>query len=492
VTEHFPALCVVVPLLSAPVCLLLRLRALARAFACLVAWGCLGMSGALLAETWQKGPISYWLGGWEPPYGIEYRVDVLNALVLVVVTMIASVTLPVGARGAADDVHEGRVHLFCSAFLLCMAGLLGMTVTGDLFNVFVFLEISSLASYTLISLGSRRQALTAALTYLLLGTIGGTFVLIGIGLLYQVTGTLNLADLSARIANEYDHRTVHVAFAFLAVGAAIKLAVFPLHQWLPNAYATAPTAVSAFLAGTGTKVIYYLLVRIVCTLFGASFVFGILRFDRLLVPLSVAAMFAGSAAAIYQKSLKRLLAYSSVAQVGYLTLALGLGTESALTAGLIHLFNHAVMKAGLFLTAGCFVLRTGSDELEALAGIGRRMPISTAAFVVGGLGLIGVPATAGFISKWYLVSAVLERDDYLLAALILVSSLLAVVYVWRVVEVAYFRQPANGSDTRIREAPVTLLLPTWTLAGATVYFGLFTGLPAGAAARAAAELLGGR
>jgi multicomponent Na+:H+ antiporter subunit D len=489
VTEHFPALCVVVPLLAAPICLLMGHGRLVRLFATTVTIACLAIAATLLARVWDGPPISYDLGGWAPPIGIEYRIDVLNALVLVVVTLVASLALPMGARATSEDV-DGRGHLFCAAFLLCMTGLLGITITGDLFNVFVFLEISSLASYILVSLGNHRRALTAAFSYLVLGTIGGTFVLIGIGLVYQVTGTLNIGDLAARLTPLHAHRTVHVAFAFLTVGTAIKLAVFPLHQWLPNAYASAPSAVSAFLAGTGTKVIYYLLVRIVFSLFGAAFVFGRVHLGALLLPLSLFAMFAGSAAAIYQKSVKRLLAYSSVAQVGYLTLALSLGTESGLTAGIIHLFNHALMKAGLFLAVGCFLVRTGSDDIKALAGIGRRMPLSTAAFVVGGLGLIGVPATGGFVSKWYLVTAALEKDAYWLAALILASSLLAVAYVWRVVEAAYFGAPPEGDAGRA-EAPMRMLLPTWALAGASIYFGLFTDLPAGAAARAAAQLVGG-
>jgi multicomponent Na+:H+ antiporter subunit D len=489
VSEHLPVLLVVAPLLAAPLCLLLRHGAATRLFATAVTWGCLVLAALLLAQVSRVGVISYALGGWEPPWGIEYRVDLLNAFVLLVVCGVASAALPMGAQGAGEGVRQGQIHLFCAAFLLCLAGFLGIAVTGDLFNVFVFLEISSLASYTLVSLGPTRRALRAAFSYLVLGTIGGTFILIGIGLLYQVTGTLNLADLSVRLEGAHGHRTVRVAFAFLTVGIGIKLALFPLHQWLPNAYASAPSAVSAFLAGTGTKVIYYLLIRIVFTLFGAAFVFDALNLDLILIPLSVAAMFIASTAAIYQKRVKRLLAYSSVAQVGTLTLALGLGTTSALTAGLVHLFNHALIKAALFLAVGCFVLRTGSDDLDAIAGIGRRMPLSTAAFVVGGLGLIGVPATAGFVSKWYLVSAALDLDDHLLAAAILASSLLAVVYVWKIVEIAYFREPPAGESGR-REAPLAVLLPTWAVAGATIYFGFFTELPTGVAGRAAVQLLG--
>ena len=246
--------------------------------------------------------------------------------------------------------------------------------------------------------------------------------------------------------------------------------------------------VSAFLAATATKVSYYLLVRVVFTIFGASFVFDTLGLDLLLVPLSLAAMFVGSIAAIYQTDLKRLLAYSSIAQIGTMTLALSFATVTGLQAGLIHLFNHAIMKGGLFLVAACIVARLGSSAIADMRGLGRRMPLTMAAFVVGGLGLVGVPATAGFVSKWYLVLAALEKGWTGVALLILASSLIALVYVWRVVEVAYFQPPAEGSPAR--EAPLSLLVPTWILIGATLFFGLSTDLTVGVAEVAARQLLG--
>ncbi len=484
--ENLPALQVVLPLAAAPLCLLLRRRDAARWLAVGVSWTCLAIAGGLLHRVLAEGSISYALGGWDPPWGIEYRVDVVSAYVLVIVTAIASVVLPVGS-GVGMAIPTGRKHLFYAAFLLCLAGLLGVVITGDAFNVFVFLEISSLASYILIALGEGRRAPMAAFSYLIMGTIGASFILIGIGLAYQMTGTLNLADLAQRLPAVRETRTVLVAFAFLSVGISIKLAVFPLHQWLPNAYSYAPAVVSAFLAATATKVSYYLLVRFVFTVFGATFVFETLELDLLLLPLSLAAMFVGSIAAIYQTDLKRLLAYSSIAQIGSMTLALSFATLGGLTAGLVHLFNHALMKGGLFLVVACIVARLGSSAIADMRGLGRRMPLTMAAFVVGGLGLVGVPATAGFVSKWYLVLAALEKGWTAVAVLILVSSLLALVYVWRVVEIAYFQQPPGGAQTR--EAPLSLLVPTLILIGATLFFGFSTELTVGVAEAAARQLL---
>jgi multicomponent Na+:H+ antiporter subunit D len=273
------------------------------------------------------------------------------------------------------------------------------------------------------------------------------------------------------------------------VGTAIKLAVFPLHTWLPNAYTYAPAVVTAFLAATATKVAYYVLLRFVFGVFGVDLAFGALRLDAVLMALALVAMFAGSIVAIFQDDIKRMLAYSSVAQIGYMVLGLSLVSVAGLTGGIVHLFNHALMKSGLFLVMACVLLRTGSTRLEAMQGLGRRMPLTMAAFVVAGLSLIGVPATVGFVSKWYLVIGALESGRWPVAVLILLSSLLALVYIWRVVEVAYFR-PSPDDAAEITEAPLSLLGPTWLLVAATLVFGIFTSLSVGVASSAARALLG--
>jgi multicomponent Na+:H+ antiporter subunit D len=488
IAQHLPVLQVVIPLLAAPLCVLLRRAGACWLLATAVAWAALVISVLLLLRTMHEGTISYALGGWAAPWGIEYRIDALNAFVLVVVSAAFAVVLPFARLSARQEIDPGRLYLFYAMLLLCFTGALGIVVTGDAFNVFVFLEISSLSSYVLISLGRDRRALVAAFRYLVLGTIGATFILIGIGLAYMETGTLNMADLAARLQPLAGNRTIQVSFAFLTVGIGLKLALVPLHLWLPNAYTYAPSAVSAFLAATGTKVAAYVLLRFAFTIFGAPLAFGTLHLDYVLAPLAVAAMFVGAGVAVFQTDLKRLLAYSSIGQIGYIALGIALANADGLTAGIVHLLNHALIKGGLFLALGCVMYRLGSVQLADLEGLGRRMPVTSAAILAGGLGLIGVPLTAGFISKWYLVRGALAAGWWPAAVLVLLSSLVSVVYVWRVAEVLYRRTKVPAGP--IAEAPPSLLLSCWLPIGASVYLGIDSTGAVSVAARAAHLLLG--
>jgi multicomponent Na+:H+ antiporter subunit D len=488
---HLPVLQVVVPLLSAPICALMYRPRIAWAMALAVSAMALVMAIVLLDRVLETGPISYALGGWAAPWGIEYRIDTVNAFVLVIVSAISTIVLPFARDSVEQEVREDRVSLFYTAWMLCLTGLLGIAITGDAFNVFVFLEISSLSSYVLISLGSERRALMASLRYLVMGTIGATFIVLGVGLLYVMTGTLNMVDLAERLAAVEDTRTVKVAFVFLTVGIGIKMALFPLHAWLPNAYAYAPSAVSAFLAGSATKVAVYVWLRFFFTIFGADFALDSMSMDLVLLPLALVAIVVASTIAVFQNDAKRLLAYSSIAQIGYMALGISLFSVTGLTAAIVHLFNHAIIKTALFMALGCIIFRTGSASIASLAGIGRRMPWTMAAFVFGAMSLIGVPLTVGFISKWYLLLAALEQGWWPIAVAVVLTSLLAAVYCGRVIEVAYFRDPKPGSiQSHAREAPLLMLVPVWILIAANIYFGIDTDLTVDIASRAAAVLLG--
>jgi multicomponent Na+:H+ antiporter subunit D len=491
VWPHLPILQVIVPLFGALLAALLRRGAPAFALALAVSWTLPFVAGALLWQVLTTGTISYHLGGWEPPWGIEYRIDILNAFILALISGVNAVLMPFARRSLAFEIPEDRQAWFYCMYLLCLTGLLGIAATGDAFNAFVFLEISSLSSYVLIALGADRRALLAAFQYLIMGTIGATFYVIGVGLLYLLTGTLNMADMAARLPQAWPEQsqTVVAALAFVTVGISLKLALFPLHVWLPNAYAYAPSWATAFLSATATKVAIYLLIRFFYSVFGVAIDFSALPITEIILLLSVAAMVVASIIAVFQTDVKRMLAYSSVAQIGYITLGIGLANQAGLTGALVHVVNHAFMKAALFLAIGAVFYRACTVKLADLAGIGRTMPLTMAAFAVAGFGLVGAPGTSGFISKWYLMAGALERGRWALAFLIVASSLIALVYVGRILEMAWLRTPSPES-AKAGEPPLSMLLPLIVLAAATIYFGIDTEWTVGVAATAAKTLLG--
>jgi multicomponent Na+:H+ antiporter subunit D len=487
ISDHYPILLIVIPLIAAPLCSLVSNTKLAWIITAIATWLSFALSVVLLLKIQAAGAWSYELGGWQPPWGIEYHIDILAAFVLTIVSSFGAITITSTRVLVEHEIEQHKHGFFYTAFLLCFTGLLGIVATGDAFNVFVFLEISSLSAYALIAMGDNRKSVTAAYEYLIMGTIGATFILIGIGLLYMQTGTLNMLDLKARIPALTELKSVHAAFAFFTVGICLKLALFPLHHWLPNAYAHAPSMVTIFLAATATKVALYLLYRVFYTIFGFEFSFDLLHLHYVLLPLSILAIVISSFNAIFQPGLKRLLAYSSLAQIGYMTLGIALQTKAGLVASIMHLFNHAYIKGALFMCVACLLTRTKSTSLANLSGMGKVMPWTSAAFFVGGLGLIGIPTTSGFISKWYLVNAILELGWWWLAIIVVSTSLLAVVYIWRVIEFLYFRTPKAGLEN-LQEAPLTLLITTWIVILSTLYFGLNPTIPS-SLAHAAADAL---
>ncbi|OQY19152.1 MAG: cation:proton antiporter [Desulfobacteraceae bacterium 4572_35.1] len=492
--SHLPILQVIIPLLAAPLCIVFNNRRIAWFVALCATWASFGVSLLIAQQVLQSGALSYDIGGWPAPWGIDYYVDSLNAFVLLIVTGISALALPYANRSVEQEIDPRSQPYFYSLLLVCLAGLLGISITGDAFNMYVFLELSSLSSYALIGMGPRRRALTAAYQYLVMGTIGATFILIGIGLLYSLTGSLNIQDISYQLhANNIigsGNRTLLTAFAFITVGLSLKLALFPLHLWLPNAYTYAPSVITIFLASTATKVAIYMLLRFCYCVVGSESIFQLTLGQIVLLP-SLAAIIVSSVVAIFQYDIKRMLAYSSIAQIGYITLGLSMSNHSGLSAAILHMFNHALMKGLLFMTMGAVSYSVGSVYLTDFRGLGRRMPFTMGAFIVGGLSLMGIPMTAGFVSKWMLVQAAIELGWWDVVILILIGSLLAVIYIWRVVETAYFNPLLELEEEEIGEAPLSLLIPMWLMVIANIYFGINSAIPVEFAQQAATLLLGG-
>ncbi|MEM9053715.1 MAG: monovalent cation/H+ antiporter subunit D family protein [Pseudomonadota bacterium] len=473
---HAPALLVVIPMLAGPFCAFLPNGRLAWIVS-IVATGLSVLMALVLLKQVQSieggAIISYAMGGWAPPAGIEFRIDALNSVVLLLVTSIGFLASIFAWPTVKAEIRQAKRAMFFGTYLICFTGLCGVASTADAFNLFVFLEISSLATYVLVALGAGRdrRALPAAGNYLILGTIGASFFVVGVGFLYAATGTLNMAELSVMLREVADSKAVMAGYAFIFVGLGIKAAMFPLHQWLPSAYAYSPSFITMFLAATATKVAIYALIRFLFTVFGLDFTFEGSSLIWVLMPMGIAAMLACSFQAVFQTDVKRTLAYSSVAQVGYMLLGISIGTAAGVAAGMFHLVNHAIIKGGLFMAVAAVVLSHKGATLNDFRGIGRTAPLTMTAFAISALSLIGVPLTAGFQSKYALVSALLEHGWWWGAAVVMFSSVLAVIYMGRILELVFFRAPLNPNKKH-DEAPMLILVPLWIMALGSLWIGI--------------------
>lgn len=472
-----PVLVLLVPLFGALALPLLRIRGawlvqplalVAAGITSALAWA----AGALVLRT--GGPVVHRLGGWEPPWGIELRVDYLSAVMVVLITTLSFLVLLFGRRGL-ESVLESRRHYFDALYLLFTMGLCGVVLTGDLFNLYVFLEVSSLTAYALIGAGPGRAPF-AAFRYLILGTVGGMFYLLGVAYLYGVTGSLNFLDVAERLVELRDSRTVLVALGFLLSGFALKAALFPLHAWLPDAYSYAPHMTVAFMGAVGTKVGAYGIFRVLYTVYDVGSHEQFRMVTDILGWLAAAAIVIGSVLAIAQTDLKRMLAYSSVSQIGYVVLGFSMVNAEGITGGVLHIVNHALMKCCLFMAAGLFALQAGRRDIGSFAGLGRKLPMPMAAFTIAALSMVGLPPTAGFFSKWYLVLGAVEADRWVFVAIILLSSLLNAIYFFRVLEQAYLR-PAevpvpSEPAPEVRPVPWSMAAPLAVTATAVLVLGL--------------------
>jgi multicomponent Na+:H+ antiporter subunit D len=416
-----------------------------------------------VADVVAHGPRRYAVGGWPPPWGIELVLDPLSAFSAAAVATVAACALLAAGPDAARR-YGAAVPAFYSLALVALTGFLGIIASGDMFNVFVFLEIAAIATYALVATGGG-PALAAAFRYIVLGTVGASFYLLGVGCLYALTGTLNMADLAARLPAVSGSPLYVGGVAFVAVGLAIKMGLFPLHGWLPDAYTHAPPAAAAFIAGVGTKAAAYALARTILY---------VLRPQELPVTTTLAwaggiAIVAGGVMAARQSDARRLLAYSSVSQLGYIAVGLGLANHAGLAGAYLHILNHAVMKALLFVAVGAALLRGGHPRLAAL-GLDRTMPLTAACAVIGALSIIGVPPAGGFFSKWYLLLGALEAGQPLVVVALLAGSLLAVVYMYRLTEAVWIGREAEPGAGR--EAPPSVLASLIALAVLTIAAGL--------------------
>jgi multicomponent Na+:H+ antiporter subunit D len=446
----------------------------ARAVAVVATASSLVISLVGLVRVTTDGPLRHELGGWPPPIGIEYVLDPLSAFMASIIGLVG-LLIVVYPPSTAFDSEAMRGQPLHALVLLLLTGLMGVVLSGDLFHLFVFIEIYALATYPLVALGGDRGAL-AALRYLFLGTIGSGLYLLGVGFVYFSTGTLNMADASVLLADLSDNPATLGALALIVIGLGLKMALFPLHVWLPDAHAAAPPGVAALLAAVQVKAAAYALLRIVHDVFGPAYLSGTLPVTVALTWFGAAGIVAGSVMAIRQPDIKRMLAYSTVAQLGYIGLGIGLGTPLAIVAALLHVLNHAVMKSGLFLAVGGVLDRTHLKTISRYAGLGRRMPLTMAGFALLSLSMVGIPPLAGFWSKWYLIVAALTAGQWPLAVVVGLSSLLTAVYFLRLFERIFVMAPTEQVVAEATEPRAAIVVPVLVLAGLVVVIGLGQGV----------------
>jgi multicomponent Na+:H+ antiporter subunit D len=423
-----------------------------------------------LVTVVQNGPITHDLGGWPPPIGIEYVLDPLAGYLAAIIGLIGLLVVVYPVR-TAFDLQPGRGVPLYPLVLLLLTGLMGVVLSGDLFHLFVFLEVYAIATYALVALGGDR-AIFASFRYLLLGTLGSGLYLLGVGFLYFSTGSLNMADVATLLPELADDPAILGSMGLIVLGLALKMALFPLHVWLPDAHSYSPPGVAALLAAVQVKAGAYALIRILFDVYGPAYTGAQLPVSTALVWFGAAGIVVGSVLAIQQPDIKRLLAYSTVAQLGYIGLGIGLATPLALVGALLHVLNHAVMKSGLFLVAGGILERTGIKEIRRFAGLGKRMPWTMAGFAIAALSMVGIPPTAGFFSKFYLVVATVELGNWVLAVVIVGSSALTAVYFLRLFEQIFVRDPEEELVEVASEPNPRIVATVGVLAVAVLAIGL--------------------
>lgn len=416
--------------------------------------------------------IHYWMGNWEPPIGIEFALDPLNCAVLCMITFISLVTSFYAYPFLQDEdwLHVGGYY---TLFALLTVGLCGMTATGDVFNLYVYLEIMSLSGYGLIAIGGHRRSFLAAFRYLLVGTIAASFYLIGVGYMYAMTGSLNMADIGARIQPFIHTPLFAFVIASFLIAFGIKMALFPLHGWQPDAYTYSHPAAAGIISGCMSKVPAYAMLRYFYYVFGPN--------EALLNALGImgiCGILIGSVMALAQYDFRRMLAYSSVAQLGYIAVGMALGNTYGFIGAVLHLINHAFMKCCLFLVVGGIIYRFGEVNLYRLGGLNRKMPISSIAACLAVLSMVGIPPTCGFFSKWYLMLGAYQAEQYVYIGVLVVSSLLNAIYYFRIVEQMFVQHEASLTEIHEPETrfglPTSLLIPISVTGLMILLLGLFS------------------
>lgn len=480
IQNQLPILILAIPLLSAFVISVGTTKSKMAAYLILIAamvGSVLAASGTLIQILQTNTPIHYHLGDWKPPQGIELVIDHLSGMVLVMISVVSLLTAIYSFHPVREEAPD-RVHHYYTLYALLVSGLLGMVATGDAFNLYVLLEISALSSYALLARG-RVLAYYSTFKYIIMGTIGACFYLLGVGYLYIKTGSLNMVDLSNLLNTEamFQSVSIKVGFILIIIGIMIKMAFFPMHGWLPNAYTYASTTSSCLIAPLMTKVSVYIMIRLMFSVFTADYIFRNLQYNQLVMTLACIAIAVGSISALAQTDLKRMLCYIIVAEVGYMVGGVWLANENGLTGAVYHILADGMMTSCLFMTVGAIIYKTQKSSLEAMRNIFKKMPVTAAVFVVAAFSIIGIPPTCGFFSKWYLISGAIAAGQWLFIAALLFSSLINALIFFRIIEIGFFPnfdEETHSGKVVVAEAPITMMIPMVITAISLVLIGIYT------------------
>ncbi len=458
--EHFPALIIAILLGIAFLSPLLfrwaRLTAAPALIASLTLT--LFMAVYLLVQVSSGGDFSYYMGGWPPPWGVEFRLNLLRVYMLIIVLAVSLWIIIYAIKDLEHELKPDMLGWYYSLYALLVGSMAGMAMTNDLFNLFVLMEICAISACAIISIKADRACLEASFKYLILSAMGTGCFLLGVAMLYMVTGHLNydLVNKALPAAVELYPNNMFAASALFIVAFGTKAALFPLHVWLPDAHASAPSPSSAMLSGLVIKIYAFALFLMFYQLFPRPLLESIPLNEIVLWLASMGIMF-GSIFAMVQVDLKKMLAYSSIGQIGYVFLGIGLDDTIAATGGFYHLLVHAVMKSMLFMAAGVIIYSTGIRQIKQLGGIGQVLPITMVAFTIGSASMIGIPGTGGLISKWYLALGALEIGRPIFVVIILASSLLNAVYYMPIIVNAFMQQ--EEFKHKVKPVPRQMLVP---------------------------------
>jgi len=440
----------------------------------------------MLGQVVEGGVIRYFVGNWSSPLGIgiELRVDHINALVLVMISTVALLAA-FYSNHRVEEETPGKSSQYYTMFLLCSMGLMGMTVTGDAFNLYVLLEVAALSGYALVAMGDKRASV-AAFNYIIIGTIGASFYLLGVGYLYIKTGSLNMMGIQEIILEQglSESKTVQVAFILILLGVFIKMAFFPLYAWLPNAYVHAPSTSACLMAPLVTKVSIYIMVRMMLTVFGPAFAFDAMGWGDAVVWLAAIGIVASSLLALAQTQLKKMLCFLVVADVGYMVGGAWLANHHGMVGAIYHVLSDGFMTLCMFLGGSILVCKTRQTSISGMVDLYRKMPLTMAAFTLGMLSMIGVPPTCGFFSKYFLIRGGIESGHWQYVAALLFSSLVNAVLFFRIIERAFFGElSADGGESgqhdeaktaAVDEAPLSMVAPLVIAAAGLLFIGLNT------------------